>query len=213
MKRNKINFYNKETKEIQEGFLYYEVEMSYAKIKIECCNIVAQVKAKNALEALGDIREIIYPWEPMIIGTQKYIFPYRKYQSIKYFPNLKLGKRYNRDKLVSIFQSTSNMDFAPIDVQKAFIELYQKSFFTNINKEHNIPNNYIAFEKIPKYLYLPDKQLNPKPYKFFYLYDQKNDKVYDITNEKDIIKLKNNKLAYKWKSLDDFLKYYAEIEK
>lgn len=209
MKINKINFFNKETKEIQEGLLCYEVDMNYAKVKIECCNIIAQAKTKNALEALGKIRKIIYPWEPMIIGTQKNIFPYRKFQSIKYFHNLKLGERYNRDKLVSIFQPTSNIDFAPLEFQKAFIELYQKSFATNINQEYNIPDKYIAFEKIPKYLYLPDKQFNPKPYKFFYLYDKKNNKVYDITSKNDIIKLNNNKLMYKWKSLDDFLKYYA----
>ena len=209
MTKNKINFFNTVTQDMQEGWIGYEFASDATIIEVDFNDIVVKVKNKNSFDALGEIRKAISPWEPMVMGTQKYIFPVKGGWH-KVMPNIKFRKRINIKERTLITHPTSETNFAPLEVQKAFIYLYQISFFTNINEEYNISDEYIVLEKIPKYLYFPDgKILNPKPYRYFYIYDEKNNKVYDISNEKEVAEFNAGKLAYEWESLDDFLEYYA----
>lgn len=207
-----INFFNIKTQEITRGILRYHIKPNLCIIEVRVDSIDISIEDINCFEALGIIREKIYPLEPMILGTQKYIMPTQGYGWFSFYPNMILGKQYDRKNKLPFFYPTKEKDFAQPEIQKAFMSLYQGSFKSEgiygLKEEYNLRGNIVLLEKIAKYRYLPDKILN-KNYQYFWVLDKDIDKVYNIKNKKDIELYIKNKLSPEWQSLDKFIEWYA----
>ena len=162
----------------------------------------------NCFEALSKIRELIFPIEPMIIGTQKYIFPVQG-GWLNFYPHMELGKRYERKNKLLIFHPTKEKNFNPPKLQKAFMDLYQYSFVSDaFEEEYCLKGNIIVLEKEQTFKYESNKALN-KNYQYFWIFDKDTNKVYDIKSQKDIELFRANNLLPSWHSLDNFIEWYC----
>ena len=203
----KIKLFNAETLEIIDSELEYFIDNNdKSNIVITTKSGVVKTSASNYFIALSKIRKRISPLIPMILGTQKYIF--FKQGGYKMCTNQRLGEYYNSKKLLPFYAEVLDNNFASPKEQIAYIKLYQMSFNDVPISEFGLKENLFVFEKVPKFIYNPDKVLN-KEYQYFWIYDHINNKLYDIKNEEDIEKFKNGTLLNQWNSLDDFLEYYS----
>lgn len=212
--KKEIAFYNNYTHETTDGILEYEGQMVDGVFNVRIVasfdkiNIVKY--GEDYLATFNQIRKNIYPWIPMVEASLKYIFPKRRGGTYKIITNVKLGERNtNKDDIMLFTSIISKSQFASPEVQNAFFDLYQRSFKSNLNIEYGINNNLILLEKIAKYLYIPEKVLNPKPYQYFWAYDEENNRIYDIKDHDDIELYKRNELSPTWYSLDSFIKWYS----
>jgi hypothetical protein len=210
MKRIKI--INLKTGEITEGFIASKNDESHENITIEL-NIgnhkIFESTDKNLFRAISNLRKKIYPYELMIIATQKYVI----YRKGAYYPPTKLGERRHPRELKPFYYGVDDNNFAQPNMQLAYMKLYEKSFKSygdnGLLGEYGISKNHIIIEKMPKHRNIL-KRVSNENYQYFWIFDMHSYKIYNIENENDIRLFKQGKLMPTWHSLDAFIEYYAD---
>jgi hypothetical protein len=198
-------------KNIRHGTLSYCEIDEKCKIKLKIGQEEFDVIDSDYFAALSGVREKIYPLVPLINGARIDCFPSamsRQMSKGKIAYRLVLGKQANEGDQLYIFDAIQkNEKTGSVKEQKSFYKLW----ISSLGVECNMINNkvYICIEKRPKYIYDPHKRLN-EDYDFFWIYDQKKNKVYDIMSIEDIKTFKANLLKPKWYSFKDFFNWYNE---
>jgi len=195
---------------IYDGILEYNInENGTCKLNLSFISKKINVESTDCFEALATIRLEIFPIIPLINGSRIDCFPSamsRQMSNGIVLYKAYLGHQAKEEDQVNIFDITQDIQsLGTVQQQKA----YHRIWFETLGVDrYGIDTSFILIEKTSKFIYNPNKILN-KNYQYFWIYDQENNKIYNIENKNDIEKFKNGEILPQWNSFHVFLEYYA----
>ena len=202
-----LELYNKDKKNVIKSNLSYGEINNKVYIQIDFLDTNIRLEGDNYFEVLNSIRNMIYPYIPLVYGCD-----------IEYFPSssslqMSLGTVLYKEEFTLpaieskfIFEKhiiNENLTTPMYQIARHYI--WFKTL--GIEERYGIDKEYILIEKVSKFKYLPYKVLNEN-YQYFWIYDKKQNVVYDTKNLADIKRFKEGRLMYKWKSFNEFLEWY-----
>ncbi len=199
-----IKVYNVKTKALVDGTLIYQDRRSNQfSLSLEFNKSKIESNSENYADSLDQIREEIYPWIPMVVGSLNNIVPMKGNNNDHYlfYGNYIFGETINikKENIVRIFDRVQDTAYLCLPkIQKAMYNL--RLTYLKKNKYHLDSFNIVILEK----------NINTDKYEYFWIYDKDNNKVYDIKNINDIHLFKKGKLPVKWQNLDSFIAWYAD---
>lgn len=212
-----ITLHNLESKEYYKGYLLYGIDAnSHCKVELFFNDKEAIGWGTDYFQALQSIRREIEPVAPMLNASLVDAYPSSMSRDMSKGMILykeELGKQAREEDEMDLLDSVDE----PNKLSLAKIqEAHHTTWFMSLGNEYSsLGEGYIAIDKVSKYSWLPNKnndieKVKNKDYQYFWLYDKNTNKVYNVSNEKDIKKFHNSSLSPAWNSFNDFLEYYAD---